>query len=233
MEFSTSQKARFGEAADVVAIRLQAVPEENSQPHRVACKHPQHPLGSTKGAAKMAPHDEDDNFPLYPEASHNSHRYPTAESLAVVPFEAAPASALSVVRTRHQLKRAVEDAKLALIALRQIEHREKAERLPLLIDALVAAAIEHQLPLPETQQIDIYRQRAASGAFDNRAALAADEIEDALETFETALASLRVASKLDEPLPASWSNLPTLKLARNLTRLGHTMLRGRIPALNL
>jgi hypothetical protein len=181
----------------------------------------------------MATHDEDDNFPLYPDASYNLDGHPADEALAIVPFELAPPSALSVVRTRHQLKRAVEDAKLALIALRQIEHREKADRMPLVIDALVAAAIEHQLPLPETPQIEIFRKRAAAGGFDNRAALAADEIEDALETFETALASLRVASKLDEPLPASWSNLPTLKLARNLTRLGHTMLRGRIPALNL
>ena len=58
---------------------------------------------------------------------------------------------------------------------------------------------------------------------------AVEMLRDAISILISAGQSLRLADALGEPIPAELHNLPPLDLARRLNRLGHTLLRGRVP----
>lgn len=140
---------------------------------------------------------------------------------------------LSAPRARRQMKQLNGDLQQAKFDLHLLSKGEKVVRTPLLVDALVSAATDLQLPLDQSPQIDAYRRRATLGHFDERAQLADDELDSAIMAVTAALGALEVASVLDEPIPPGWSNLPPLDLARKLTRLGHNLLRGRVPRMNV
>lgn len=91
-------------------------------------------------------------------------------------------------------------------------------------------------PVPyfgDSLEEDRLRHRARNGEFNTHVKYALDELQDVLTAIEAALAALTVISLLGELLPSEWSNLPPALLARKLTNLGHTLLRGRIPGVNL
>jgi hypothetical protein len=185
-----------------------------------------------KEQTKVLPDDETDFIPQ-PASSRDTARHHEEALLEIVPEQVGTTQHLSIPLVRCTLNELAKKLSQVIIDLTKLEHGARVRHTPLAIDALVSAAVAHQLPLPDTRQIHNLRERASKGEFDTRARLALDEIEDTLATVNAALQSLRAASILGEPLPSQWSNLPPIHLARNLNRLGHTLLRGRIPGANL
>ncbi|MEH2482272.1 hypothetical protein V1282_005629 [Nitrobacteraceae bacterium AZCC 2146] len=155
----------------------------------------------------------------------------------IVPAPRRPptAATLPVPRARRQLKAMLEATKAAMTALKKLELGQETVGLDgIAIDALVCGASDTRFPLEvDHPQVEHRRKLARDGKLNKYASYAMDEIEDVIATLEAALAALKAASYLDEPLPAEWSNLSPVPLARRLNVLGHTLLRGRIPGVNL
>lgn len=150
------------------------------------------------------------------------------------PSQAVTARPLPVPRARRQLKAEVDALKEAMATLKTRELGEDVELTDRAIDALVCATLDLQLPLDaDNPHVGRRREQARQGKLDAYAALAMDEIEDALATLEAALSALKAISLLDEPIPTEWDNLGPVPLARKLNLLGHTLLRGRIAGVNL
>lgn len=184
--------------------------------------------------------DADVEYPVPPDHEPDKHAAPdrdeasppTERAIIPVPPNFATSS-FPIVRARRELKVAVVAAKTAMANLRRLEQGMQVQLDALAIDALIGAATDNQLPLDDADDIGHLRHRSRDGEFDGHVALAVDELEDMLATLDAAQSSLRVISLLAEPIPSTWDNLPTLVLARNLNRLGHTLLRGRIPGVSL
>lgn len=176
----------------------------------------------------LNPASDDEAYPLPPDAPS------TAEAIKTVADPPSLGRPLAIPRVRRELKSFVEDAKVAMKELKQVQFGEAPVLGKLALDALVSGATDARLPLdgdaPRTRQL---RELAGAGKFNAHAALAMDELEEALATTEAGLSALKVISLLDEPLPAEWGNLSPLLLARKLNVLGHTLLRGRIAGVNI
>lgn len=141
---------------------------------------------------------------------------------------------LTITKARREFKAAIRDCDAAMDALKRIELGKPIKLSEIAVDALICGSWDLRFPLDQDdEQVSIWREKAHDGELNRNAKLGLDVLEDMLGTFNAAMAALKAASYLDEPLPLEWSNLPVIELARNVNRLGHTLLRGRLAGTSL
>jgi len=178
--------------------------------------------------------DDNASYPLPPGVDIDEPVLAGTEPVIVpVPPPPTGTSALPIPRARRELKTEIGRIKVAMAVLAKLAAKERPSADPIAIDALVCAATDQRYPLNDMNQTDRLREQAKRGEFIGHLPLALDELEDVLATLDAGMASLRVISLLDEPIPEAWGNLRAVPLARKLNVLGHTLLRGRIPGVNL
>lgn len=142
--------------------------------------------------------------------------------------------AIPVPKARRMLKDQVKKVTSAIGLLKRLELGETIVLDGYALDGLVCGATDATFPLDgPSPLLDRMRDQARQGRYRKHVPLALDEMEDVLATLEAALAALKVASLLDEPIPGTWANLHPVHLARKLNQLGHTLLRGRIAGVHI
>lgn len=160
--------------------------------------------------------------------------FETAQAIVPPPEQDARTEAVPLPRARRVLKDEVKKVTSAIGLLKKLELGEAVVLDGYALDSLVCGATDATFPLDDTGPLlDRLRDQAKQGRFRQHLPLALDEMEDVLATLEAALAALKVASLLDEPISGTWANLHPVHLARKLNQLGHTLLRGRIAGVQI
>lgn len=160
--------------------------------------------------------------------------FETAPAIVPPPEQDDWAEAIPVPRARRVLKDEVKKVTSAIGLLKKLELGETVVIDGYALDALVCGATDARFPLDDTRPLlDRLRDQAKQGRYRKHVPLALDEMEDVLATLEAALAALKVASLLDEPISGTWANLHPVLLARKLNQLGHTLLRGRVAGVQI
>ena len=146
-----------------------------------------------------------------------------------------PAEVLTTTKARRLFKALHKSVKDAMEQLQSLKVGQTVELTTLATEAMICGTLDLKYPLDDSDldALEMLRDQARDGQFNDHIDLALDVLEDILTTVEIARSAVTVMSVLDEPMSQNWSNLPTIVLARCVNQRGHELMRGRLPGANL